>query len=71
MVDLESESDLPSHTYWTIKMTQCEHEVLIALTTLKYKCLLQEGHDGPHRIGISNEFECDDFNIIDEDHQST
>lgn len=35
---------------------QCKHMVNIALTDLSYCCLDKEGHEGEHRIGISNDF---------------
>jgi hypothetical protein len=36
---------------------QCPHEVLIGLTDLTYLCVKGAGHDGPHQIAISSDFE--------------
>ena len=35
---------------------QCQHKVEIGLTDWTFNCLKEEGHHGPHRIGISSHF---------------
>ena len=49
-------------------MAQCEHSVVISLADGlgPYCCLLEPGHDGPHCIGISN-----DFNLVCAEHDKT